>query len=326
MYRERVSKVTKIFVAGHNGMVGSAICRQLKLDSSVELITINRNELDLINQAEVDSFFSKNNIDEVYLAAAKVGGIHANSTYPAEFIYENLMVQNNVIHSCYRNNVTKLMFLGSSCIFPKLVSQPFKEEALLSGFLEPTNEPYAIAKIAGIKTCEAYRNQYSLDYRSVMPTNLYGYNDNFNEINSHVIPGLIYRFHKAKINNESRVAVWGSGVALREFLFVEDMADASIFVMNLSKEDYRRVTMPMLSHINIGSGEEISIKELSMLIKEIIGFKGEIVFDENKPDGPLRKCVDSRIINNFGWSHKTSLEDGILKTYKWFINQESLRL
>ena len=253
MYRERVSKVTKIFVAGHNGMVGSAICRQLKLDSSVELITINRNELDLINQAEVDSFFSKNNIDEVYLAAAKVGGIHANSTYPAEFIYENLMVQNNVIHSCYRNNVTKLMFLGSSCIFPKLVTQPFKEEALLSGFLEPTNEPYAIAKIAGIKTCEAYRNQYSLDYRSVMPTNLYGYNDNYHPDNSHVLPALIHKFHLAKEENKKSVTLWGTGSPLREFLFVDDLARACIHINNLSHESYIQLTKGKCSFINIGS-------------------------------------------------------------------------
>ena len=236
------------------------------------------------------------------------------------------MIQSNVIKAAHDTGVKRLLFLGSSCIYPKNAKQPITENEILSGHLEPTNEPYAIAKIAGIKLCESFNRQYGTDFRSIMPTNLYGYNDNFNEINSHVIPGLIYRFHKAKINNESRVAVWGSGAALREFLFVEDMADASIFVMNLSKEDYRRVTMPMLSHINVGSGEEISIKELSMLIKEIIGFKGEIVFDEDKPDGPLRKCVDSRIINNFGWSHKTSLEDGILKTYKWFINQDSLKL
>ena len=290
------------------------------------IIKASRDVLDLTDQSSVRDFFTSQKIDYVFLAAAKVGGINANNSNPADFIYENLMIQSNVIKAAHDNGVKRLLFLGSSCIYPKNAKQPITENEILSDHLEPTNEPYAIAKISGIKLCESFNRQFGTDFRSIMPTNLYGYNDNFNEINSHVIPGLIYRFHKAKINNESRVAVWGSGVALREFLFVEDMADASIFVMNLSKEDYRRVTMPMLSHINIGSGEEISIKELSMLIKEIIGFKGEIVFDENKPDGPLRKCVDSRIINNFGWSHKTSLEDGILKTYKWFINQESLRL
>ena len=316
----------KIFIAGHKGMVGSAIMSKLIDEGFSNIIKASRDVLDLTDQSSVRDFFTSQKIDYVFLAAAKVGGINANNSNPADFIYENLMIQSNVIKAAHDNGVKRLLFLGSSCIYPKNAKQPITENEILSDHLEPTNEPYAIAKISGIKLCESFNRQFGTDFRSIMPTNLYGYNDNFNEINSHVIPGLIYRFHKAKINNESRVAVWGSGVALREFLFVEDMADASIFVMNLSKEDYRRVTMPMLSHINIGSGEEISIKELSMLIKEIIGFKGEIVFDENKPDGPLRKCVDSRIINNFGWSHKTSLEDGILKTYKWFINQESLRL
>ena len=316
----------KIFIAGHKGMVGSAIMSKLIDEGFSNIIKASRDILDLTDQSSVRDFFTSQKIDYVFLAAAKVGGINANNSNPADFIYDNLMIQSNVIKAAHDNGVKRLLFLGSSCIYPKNAKQPITENEILSDHLEPTNEPYAIAKISGIKLCESFNRQFGTDFRSIMPTNLYGYNDNFNEINSHVIPGLIYRFHKAKINNESRVAVWGSGVALREFLFVEDMADASIFVMNLSKEDYRRVTMPMLSHINIGSGEEISIKELSMLIKEIIGFKGEIVFDENKPDGPLRKCVDSRIINNFGWSHKTSLEDGILKTYKWFINQESLRL
>ena len=316
----------KIFIAGHKGMVGSAIMSKLIDEGFSNIIKASRDILDLTDQSSVRDFFTSQKIDYVFLAAAKVGGINANNSNPADFIYENLMIQSNVIKAAHDNGVKRLLFLGSSCIYPKNAKQPITENEILSDHLEPTNEPYAIAKISGIKLCESFNRQFGTDFRSIMPTNLYGYNDNFNEINSHVRPGLIYRFHKAKINNESRVAVWGSGVALREFLFVEDMADASIFVMNLSKEDYRRVTMPMLSHINIGSGEEISIKELSMLIKEIIGFKGEIVFDENKPDGPLRKCVDSRIINNFGWSHKTSLEDGILKTYKWFINQESLRL
>ncbi len=319
-------KDNKIFIAGHKGMVGSAIMSKLIDDGSSNVIKASRDILDLTDQLSVRDFFTSQKVDYVFLAAAKVGGINANNSNPADFIYENLMIQSNVIKAAHDTGVKRLLFLGSSCIYPKNAKQPITENEILSGHLEPTNEPYAIAKIAGIKLCESFNRQYGTDFRSIMPTNLYGYNDNFNEINSHVIPGLIYRFHKAKINNESRVAVWGSGAALREFLFVEDMADASIFVMNLSKEDYRRVTMPMLSHINVGSGEEISIKELSMLIKEIIGFKGEIVFDEDKPDGPLRKCVDSRIINNFGWSHKTSLEDGILKTYKWFINQDSLKL
>lgn len=247
----------KIFIAGHKGMVGSAIMSKLIDEGFSNIIKASRDILDLTDQSSVRDFFTSQKIDYVFLAAAKVGGINANNSNPADFIYENLMIQSNVIKAAHDNGVKRLLFLGSSCIYPKNAKQPITENEILSDHLEPTNEPYAIAKISGIKLCESFNRQFGTDFRSIMPTNLYGYNDNFNEINSHVIPGLIYRFHKAKINNESRVAVWGSGVALREFLFVEDMADASIFVMNLSKEDYRRVTMPMLSHINIGSGEEI---------------------------------------------------------------------
>jgi len=308
----------KIYVAGHNGMVGSAIVRQLqsKSDNSVELITCSHDNLDLTNQGSVNNFIARERPDQIYLAAAKVGGIHANNVYPAEFIYKNIMIQANIIHAAYKNNVPKLLFLGSSCIYPKMVKQPMKEEALLTGTLEPTNEPYALAKISGIKLCESYNRQYNLDYRSVMPTNLYGMGDNYHENNGHVIPALIKRFHEAKVNNARKVIIWGSGNPRREFLYVDDMATACTHVMNLDKEEYQSQTKPMLSHINVGTGEDITIKELAKTISKIIGFKGRIEFDTTKPDGPKRKLMDSSRLNNLGWRSKVGLEQGIILTYK----------
>ena len=309
----------KIFVAGHKGMAGSAITRLLK-DQDFEIITKDRTELDLLNQGSVQKFFEHEKIDQVYLAAAKVGGIHANNSYPADFIYENLMIQTNVIHSAFLNGVKKLLFLGSSCIYPKYTNQPMKEEELLAGKLEPTNESYAIAKIAGIKMCESYNRQYSkshgIDYRSIMPTNLYGPGDNFHPENSHVIPGLIYRFYKAKKNNLPFVTIWGTGHPKREFLFVDDMAKASVYLMNIDKklfDNYR------CSYLNVGSSKDLSIRELSEIIKKIVGYKGEITFDKNKPDGIPRKLLDSKRLNNLGFKAETSLEDGLRKTFKYFL-------
>ncbi len=296
--------MTKIFIAGHNGMVGSAIMRQLQKDERNHLVTASRSELDLTNQQAVNQFFADNQIDQVYLAAAKVGGIHANNTYPAEFIYQNLMIEANIIHAAHQNNVQKLLFLGSSCIYPKLAQQPMKEEALLTGTLENTNEPYAIAKIAGIKLCESYNRQYGRDYRSIMPTNLYGPNDNFHPENAHVIPALIRRFHEAKINNKSQVTAWGSGKPMREFLYVDDLAEASVFVMNLDKEKYNQVTQPMLSHINVGTGTDCTIKELVETIAKVTDFQGEIIFDTSKPDGTPRKLLDVSKIEKLGWESK----------------------
>ena len=309
----------KIFVAGHKGMVGSAIIRQLK-NQDIEIITKDRAELDLLNQKDVQNFFKNKKIDQVYLAAAKVGGIHANNTYPVDFIYQNLMIQNNVIHSAFLSEVKKLLFLGSSCIYPKNATQPIKEEELLNGKLEPTNEPYAIAKIGGIKMCESYNRQYGLshgiDYRSIMPTNLYGPGDSYHPENSHVIPGLICRFHEAKINNLERVTVWGTGTPRREFLYVDDMARASIHLMNVDKKTYDEHTLLMCSHINVGSGKDLTIKELAETIKEVIGFKGKIIFDQSKPDGVYRKFLDSSRINNLGFKNLTSLKDGLIKSYQ----------
>ena len=306
-----------IFIAGHKGMVGSALVRFLKR-KKVKIITKEKKELNLLDQKKVQSFFKNNKIDQVYLAAAKVGGIHANSTYPAEFIYENLMIQNNIIHSAFLSGVKKLLFLGSSCIYPKYAKQPMKEEELLTGKLEPTNEPYAIAKIAGIKTCESYNRQYGvshgIDYRSVMPTNLYGPGDNYHPENSHVVPSLIRRFHEAKVNNLKFVTIWGTGSPLREFLHVEDMARASIKVMNLDKKKYNKIVKPM-SHINIGSGKEISIKELAKKINKIVNFKGKIIFDTAKPNGTLRKITDVRRLVKIGFKHKIDLEEGLEKVY-----------
>ena len=312
----------KIFIAGHNGMVGSALVRILK-NYDVEIITKTRSELDLLNQNDVNSFFKNRKIDQVYLAAAKVGGILANNTYPAEFIYENLMIQSNVIHSVFLNGVKKLLFLGSSCIYPKNANQPIKEEELLTGKLEATNEPYAIAKIAGIKMCESYNRQYgeshNIDYRSIMPTNLYGPGDNYHPLNSHVIPGLIYRFHEAKIKNLPNVIIWGTGKPRREFLHVDDMARASIHIMNIDKKIYNQYVSPMSSHINIGSGSDLAIKDLAEIIKEVVGYEGEINFDPTKPDGIPRKLLNSERLNNFNFKANIGLKDGLIKTYKDYI-------
>jgi len=314
----------RIFIAGHKGMVGSALVRLFKT-KDIEIITKDRKELDLLNQQQVQDFFKNQKIDQVYLAAAKVGGIHANSTYPAEFIYENLMVQNNVIHNAFLNGVKKLLFLGSSCIYPKNTDQPVKEEKLLTGKLEPTNEAYALAKIAGIKMCESYNLQYgeshNIDYRSVMPTNLYGPGDNYHPQNSHVIPGLIYRFHEAKINNLPRVTVWGTGLPRREFLYVDDMARACVHLMNIDKKNYYNHILPLCSHINIGSGTDITIKELAEIIKKLVGFKGEINFDISKPDGISSKFLDTELIKNLGFKPQISLMEGLVKTYRDYIKK-----
>jgi GDP-L-fucose synthase len=315
-------KMLRIFIAGHNGLVGSALFRILK-NYDVEIITKTRAELDLLNQKEVNSFFKNQEIDQVYFAAAKVGGIHANNAYPAEFIYENLMIQSNVIHSSFLNGIKKLLFLGSSCVYPKNASQPIKEEELLTGKLEVTNEPYAIAKIAGIKMCESYNRQYgeryNIDYRCIMPTNLYGPGDNYHPLNSHVIPGLIYRFHNAKIKNLPKIIIWGTGKARREFLHVDDMARASIHIMNIDKKIYNQYTSPVCSHINIGSGYDLSIKDLAEIIKEVVGYRGEINFDPTKPDGTPRKLLNSERLNKFNFKAEIGLKDGLIKTYKDYI-------
>ncbi|MEP2653732.1 MAG: GDP-L-fucose synthase [Paraglaciecola sp.] len=316
-----------IFVAGHNGMVGAAIVRQLSKRNDVVLITRTRQELDLTNQAAVSQFFVDSNIHEVYLAAAKVGGIHANNTYPAEFIYENLMIEANVINAAHANNVQKLLFLGSSCIYPKLAEQPMTEHALLTSTLEETNEPYAIAKIAGIKLCESYNRQYSRDYRSVMPTNLYGPHDNFHPENSHVIPALLRRFHEAAQSNASEVIAWGSGKPMREFLHVDDMAAASIHVMDLDDETYAANTQDMLSHINVGTGEDCTIKELVETVATVTGFKGNIKWDTTKPDGAPRKLMDVSRLHSLGWKHSYNLESGLKHAFDWFIaNQDTYRM
>lgn len=313
----------KVFVAGHRGMVGSALITELSKNSDYELITAPRSELDLVNQSAVEAFFKKHKFDQVYLAAAKVGGIHANNTYPADFIYENLMIEANIIQASHVNNVKKLLFLGSSCIYPALAPQPMKEDTLLTGILEKTNEPYAIAKIAGIKLCESYNRQYGHDYRSVMPTNLYGENDNFHPENSHVIPAMMRRFHEAKIANAENVLVWGSGKPMREFLHVRDMAAASIHVMNLDKSIYQSMTSPMLSHINIGTGVDCTIRELAETMKKVTGFMGEIIFDASKPDGTPRKLMDVTRLKSLGWNYSISLEEGLEKTYHWFLNNQN---
>jgi GDP-L-fucose synthase len=315
-------KNLRIFVAGHNGMVGSTLVRLLK-SQNVELITKDRKELNLLNQTEVRNFFKTQKIDQVYLSAAKVGGIHANNTFPAEFIYENILIQTNIIHGAFLGNVKKLLFLGSSCIYPKNAKQPIKEQELLTGKLEQTNEPYAIAKIAGIKMCESYNRQYgeshNIDFRCIMPTNLYGPGDNYHPENSHVIPGLIYRFHNAKINNLPNVIIWGSGNPKREFLYVDDMARASLHLMTLDKKTYSRYTSPVNSHINVGSGKDLSIKELAELIKKVTDYKGKITFDQSRPDGSPRKLLDSGLINNLGFRPKTNLVEGLIKTYQDYI-------
>ena len=310
--------MVKVFIAGHRGMVGSAISRQLAL-TNVEVITASRGELDLTNQAQVEAFLQDKKVDQVYLAAAKVGGIHANNTYPADFIYQNLMIQNNIIHSSYRSGVMKLLFLGSSCIYPRLAMQPMPEGELLSGHLEPTNEPYAVAKIAGIKMCEIYNRQYSVDYRSVMPTNLYGPGDNYHSENSHVIPALIRRFHEAKERGDDEVVAWGSGLVLREFLHVDDMASAALHVMNLDIKAYQQHTTPMLSHLNVGTGIDCSIKELTETIREVVGFKGYISWDITKPDGAPRKLMNSNKLASLGWRPSLTLKDGLVDAYRWYL-------
>jgi GDP-L-fucose synthase len=314
----------KIYVAGHRGMVGSAIVRTLQAQGYSNVVTRTHAEMDLTDQAAVKSFFEKEKPDQVYLAAARVGGIHANNTYPAEFIYDNLMVQNNVIHQAFVNGVKKLLFLGSSCIYPKLASQPMSEDALLTGKLEPTNEPYAIAKIAGIKMCESYNRQYGqshgVDYRSVMPTNLYGPGDNYHPENSHVIPALIRRFHEAKVANAPEVLIWGTGTPKREFLYVDDMAAASVFVMQLDKAAYDAQTLPMQSHINVGYGSDVSINELAHAVAKVTGYQGKIVFDVTKPDGTPRKWMSSERLNKLGWSAKVDLDSGLKIAYANFVN------
>jgi GDP-L-fucose synthase len=311
--------MAKIFIAGHKGMVGSAICRQL-VGAGDDVITATRKELDLTSQVQADEFFGNNKFDQVYLAAAKVGGIHANNTYPAEFIYQNLMIQNNVIHAAYKSGVVKLLFLGSSCIYPRLSKQPIDENELLNGYLEPTNEPYAIAKIAGIKMCESYNRQYGVDYRSVMPTNLYGPGDNFHPDNSHVIPGLIRRIHAAKEENLSEVVAWGTGSALREFLYVDDMAHASIYIMNLDAREYLKHTSVMSSHLNVGSGVDCSIRELTQTIAKVVGFRGNVVWDVSKPDGAPRKLLNVSRVTRLGWSASVGLHEGIEKSYDWYLH------
>ena len=317
----------KVYVAGHRGMVGSAICRLLK-KKKVNIVTKNKEELDLTNQVAVKDFFYKEKIDQVYLAAAKVGGIYANNNYPAEFIYENLVIETNVINSAFLGGVKKLLFLGSSCIYPKLAKQPIKEEMLLTGLLEPTNEPYSIAKIAGIKLCESFNRQYEdshkIDYRCLMPTNLYGVGDNYHPKNSHVIPGLIRRFHEAKINKNSSVNVWGSGNQRRDFLYVDDLALACYHVMNLDKKIFKKNIKTMCSHINIGSGLDLTIRELAKTIKNVIKYKGIIKFDKTKPDGMKRKLLDNKRIKNIGWKPKYTLKKGLKKSYKDFLEREQI--
>ncbi len=309
-----MDKNAKIFVAGHNGLVGSAIVRNLLADGYKNILTIEKSELDLTDQLAVSNFFTKEKPEYVFLAAAKVGGIMANSTYPADFIYQNLQIQNNIIHSAYLNKVKKLLFLGSSCIYPRNCPQPIKEEYLLTGSLETTNEAYAIAKIAGLKLCEYYNKQYGTKYLSVMPTNLYGINDNFDLTSSHVLPALIRRFHEAKINNQEKVTVWGSGSVYREFLYVDDLAEACIFLMNNSEDT---------TLVNIGTGEDLTIKELANLIKKIVGYSGEIDWDTSKPDGTPKKLLDVSKLNNLGWKYRTPLEEGLKKTYSWYIEKNA---
>jgi GDP-L-fucose synthase len=320
-----MNTMPKIYVAGHRGMVGSALVRALEQQGQTNIVTRTHAELDLTEQAAVRDFFANEKPDQVYLAAAKVGGIHANNTYPAEFIYNNLMIEANIINAAFRQGVKKLLFLGSSCIYPKLTSQPMREDALLAGKLEPTNEPYAVAKIAGIKLCESYNRQYGqshgLDYRSVMPTNLYGPGDNYHLENSHVIPALIRRLHEAKVANASSVSVWGTGTPRREFLYVDDMSAASVFVMNLPKATLDGHTGLIQSHINVGFGSDMTIAELAKAIAKTVGYIGQIQFDTSKPDGAPSKWMDSNLINSLGWKAETNLEDGLAKAYSDFVDK-----
>lgn len=318
--------MSKVYVAGHRGMVGTAILRELAAQGQKKIVTRSHAELDLVNQQAVADFFQQERPDEVYLAAAKVGGIHANNSYPAEFIYQNMMIEANIIHQAYLSGVQKLLFLGSSCIYPKLAKQPMQETSLLTGTLEATNEPYALAKIAGIKLCESYNRQYGVDYRSVMPTNLYGINDNFHPDNSHVIPAMLRRFHEAKQANAGKVVVWGTGTPMREFLYVDDMAAACVHVMSLNPQIYKAHTEPMLSHINVGTGVDCTIRELAEILVEVVGFTGTLEFDTSKPDGTPRKLMDVSRLSQLGWTAKTSLRDGLKKTYDWFlVNQNNFR-
>ena len=310
----------KVFVAGHNGMVGSAIVRKLSLDTSIELVLAFRSELDLLDASAVARFFDAQQPDQVYLAAARVGGIHANNTYPAEFISQNLQIQNIMIQAAHNSGVQQLLFLGSSCIYPKLATQPIVEEALLTGQLESTNEPYAIAKIAGIKMCESFNRQYGRDYRSVMPTNLYGENDNFHPQNSHVIPAMMLRFHEAVQQGAKEVVVWGSGKPMREFLHVDDMAAACVHVMGLPRDEFLAVVPdPMCSHINVGTGKDVTIAQLAGLMAKTVGFEGELVFDASKPDGTMRKVMDVGRLKRLGWEYDVGLEHGLALTYAWFL-------
>ena len=311
--------MAKYFIAGHRGMVGSAIVRQLEAAGETNIVTRTHAELDLTNQFAVRDFMQAEQPNVVILAAGKVGGIYANNIYPAQFIYENLMIECNVIHEAFDAGVTKLLQLGSSCIYPKAVSQPMHEDALLTGRLEPTNEPYAVAKIAGIKLCESYNRQYGVDYRSVMPTNLYGPGDNFHPDNSHVMPALILRFHEAVSDGLDEVVIWGSGTPRREFLHVDDMAEASLFVLNLSKDIYDQNTDPMMSHINVGSGTDISILELARLVANVTGYNGQITTDPTKPDGTMRKLMSVDRLAKMGWSSQIQLEKGLADTYKWYL-------
>ena len=312
----------KIYIAGHRGLVGSAIVRQLESRGFTNLLMRTHKELDLTNQVQVQTFFEQEKPGYVILAAAKVGGIHANNTYPADFIYQNMMIEANVINSAYENKVERLLFLGSTCIYPKAVEQPMREDALLTNVLESTNEPYALAKIAGIKLCESYNRQYGTDFRSVMPTNLYGINDNFHSENSHVIPALMSRFHEAKINNDAEVVVWGTGNAMREFLYVDDMALASLFVLKLDEKTYKANTKPMLSHINVGTGKDVTIRKMAEIMKQVVGYEGNLTFDTTKPDGSPRKLIDVSRLSNMGWKYNVDLEDGLEKTYKWYLKNK----
>lgn len=318
-----MDKNAKIYVAGHQGMVGSAICRQLSRHGFHNVVTRSRSELDLLDQNAVGSFMRQEKPEYIFLAAAKVGGIYANNQFPAEFIQQNLLIEAHVIQQAYQAGCSRLLFLGSSCIYPKHAEQPMQESALLTGVLEATNEPYAIAKIAGIKLCESYNRQYGTDFRSVMPTNLYGPHDNFHEKNSHVIPALLRRFHFAKIHSQPTIEVWGTGRAMREFLYVEDMAAACLHVMQLDPALYRRHTQPMLSHINIGTGKDVSIAELVNKVVEVTGYQGQIVWNTDMPDGTPRKLLDVSRLQALGWSYHTELSEGLDLTYRWFVENQS---
>jgi GDP-L-fucose synthase len=313
----------KIYIAGHSGLVGSAIVRQLEERGFANLLMRTHKELDLTSQAQVQDFFTQEKPDYVILAAAKVGGIHANNTYPADFIYQNMMIEANVINAAYENKVKRLLFLGSTCIYPKAVEQPMREDALLTDVLESTNEPYALAKIAGIKLCESYNRQHGTDFRSVMPTNLYGINDNFHPENSHVIPALMRRFHEAKINNDTEVIVWGTGNAMREFLYVDDMAQASLFVLELDEKTYKVNTQPMLSHINVGTGKDTTIREMAETMKQVVGYEGKLTFDAAKPDGVPRKLIDVTRLKRMGWGYDIDLKVGLQKTYEWYLTKDN---